>query len=86
MTKLEEKLKELGYNKIGAIIYRKGIIRLCVSAVKNKVYKSLCHLFVDNTVISNRNDIQKLKDNIDYYHEQLMIMYKDIEELEKCQD
>ena len=84
MTKLEEKLKKLGYKTLNHIAYYKGIIRIVIS--RNKILKNTCHLRIDEKVIRNRNDIQKLKDKVDYYHEQLMIMYKDIEELELCQD
>lgn len=80
---LQNKLNELGYVHYESNMYvkLKYDIVLCFKGSKIVDY----YISVVRT-IRNRNDIQKLKDKVDYYHTQLMIMYKDIEELERCQD
>ena len=79
MTKLEEKLIELGYTYDGYVYWQKDKICLYMTPIKT-IKKEWCFVSV-KFIIQNRNDIQKLKDSIDYYHEQLMTMYKDLEVL-----
>ena len=80
MTKLEEKLIELGYEKTIYYFYSKQNIIIYI--IENKILKENCCVVLERRKLKNRNDIQKLKDSIDYYHEQLMTMYKDLEVLE----
>ena len=82
MTKLEEKLKELGYTPDLFGFYTKKDINILIH--ENKIYKDHCYVIVGQKNIRNKNDIQELKDSIDYYHEQLMIMQKDLEELKNA--
>ena len=85
MTKLEEKLIELGYEKTNYCFYFKKDIRIYVTWKADQILKDKCCVVIERRKIKNRNDIQKLHDSISNYHTQLMIMYKDIEELEQCQ-
>ena len=82
MSRLEDKLKELGYeyNKV-VDVYSKDRIRIYIH--NNRILKNDCHIAIKNVIIQNRNDIQELKDSIDYYNEQLMTMYKDLEVLKE---
>lgn len=86
MTKLEEKLIELGYKKHIYYFYSKQNIRVYINNKRNKILKENCCVLLERIEIKNRNDIQKLHDDIEYYHEQLMMMYDDLKELELCQD
>lgn len=83
MTKLEEKLKELGYYKDIFNYYTKRDI--CIFIYENKIYESKCCVIIQSKCIRSRNDIQALKDSIEDYDEQLRIMWKDLEELKLCQ-
>ena len=80
MSRLEQKLIELGYEKNIFGYYQKQNIQILVD--KNKIFKKECYVEVAKEV-RNRNDIQFIKDNIGNYDEQLKIMKKDLEELKK---
>ena len=85
MTKLEEKLIELGYVKYqepNRYIKKNMNIVLVVSS-KGRILNSYLRVC---TLIYNRNDIQALKDSIEDYDIQLKIMRFDLEVLKQCQD
>ena len=90
MTNLEQKLIELGYEKsiyyCICDFYSKQDIRIYVNDTCNEVFKENCCVVLERKNLKNRNDIQELKDSIDYYHEQLMIMQKDLEMLRNVKD
>lgn len=81
MGKIEDKLKELGYEYDKYVYWVKDKIYLYMSPIKT-ITEKWCFVKV-NLIIQNRNDIQALKDSIDYYHEQLMTMQKDLEVLKE---
>lgn len=83
MTKLEEKLEELGYRKNQYITdyYTKNS-----RAVSNVViFISIFHNEIDDKGISLESNIREEKD-IDLLYVALKEMKKDLEELKKCQD
>lgn len=82
MTKLEKKLKELGYEKNIFGYYQKQNINILINTIDNTIFEKDCYIEVAISIRS-RNDIQSLKDNIPNYDEQLRIMQKDLEELRK---
>ena len=81
MTKLEERLKELGYEYDKYVYWIKGKIYLYMSPIKTIIEK-WCFVKV-NFTIQNDFDLQELKDSISYYEEQLKIMQKDLEVLKE---
>ena len=83
MSKLEQKLKDLGYKK-SSVFWKKNDIYIYLFSNKT-LFKEYCYVNF-NKWIQSRNDIQALKDSIEYYDEQLKIMDKDLKELKKCQD
>ena len=83
MTKLEEKLIELGYEKNIFGYYQKQNIQILID--NNKIFEKGCYVEVIKEV-RNRNDIQFLKDNIEKYDKQLKIMRKDLEELKQYEN
>lgn len=76
MTKLEEKLIELGYELDMFGFYSKQDIKIL--AIGNKIFNNNCHIEVIKE-IKNRNDIINLVDSINDYSRQLLIMQKDLE-------
>ena len=78
MSRLEQKLEELGYKK-SDIFWEKDDIHIYLYSNKTLI-EDYCYVHCSKW-IQSRNDIQELKDSIDYYHEQLMIMEKDLEVL-----
>ena len=82
MTKLEEKLIELGYEKNIFGYYQKQDIQILIDKNKNKIFERNCCVEVVKEV-RNRNDIQFLRDNIEKYDKQLKIMRKDLEILKE---
>ena len=77
MSRLEEKLIELGYTYDRNVYWIKGKIYLYMSPMKTIIEK-WCFIKV-NFIIQNRNDIQELHDSIEDYDKQLKIMKKDLE-------
>ena len=76
MSRLEENLKELGYELNMFGFYSKQDIKIL--AIKNKIFNNNCYVEAIKE-IKNRNDIQALKDSIEDYDNQLRIMKKDLE-------
>ena len=83
MTKLEEKLIQLGYKRCNVNYYRKERIALMIYEDENKTIKIKAHIKIKEQIIKNRNDIQKLHDSIECYDNQLKIMQKDLEVLKE---
>ena len=84
MSRLEQKLVELGYKKYSPFIWKKDDIH--ITLISNKTLH-IEYCYVDcNKWIQNRNDIQAiLKEIVEHYNNQLKIMQKDLEELKLCQ-
>ena len=82
ISTLEQKLIELGYEMNMFGYYQKGDINILLNKERNKIFERNCCVEI-SVSIRSRNDIQKLKDNIQNYDEQLRIMQKDLEELRK---
>ena len=64
MTKLEEKLIELGYEKTNYCFYFKKDIRIYITWDAHQILKDKCCVVIERRKIKNRNDIQKLHDSI----------------------
>lgn len=78
MSRLEEKLKELGYEYNRATEwYCKEQIRITI--YKNKIIEKGCCVSIKQQIIKDRNDILSLIDSINDYSRQLLIMQKDLE-------
>ena len=88
MPRLEEKLKELGYRPLNNELYDGHYLKENIYIVihNNKIIKDICYVAIKQQSIQNRNDIQALKDSIEYYDEQLKIMQKDLEVLKNVED
>lgn len=52
----------------------------------SKIIEKGCYISIKAHVIQNRNDIQELKDSIEYYDNQLKIMEKDLEVLKEYEE
>ena len=83
MSRLEEKLKELGYRYVDYYCYNKGSIYIYITDDKKNIYRPRCYISIKQRRIQDKSDMQRLKNSIDYYDEQLRIMQKDLEELRK---
>lgn len=86
MSRLEEKLIQLGYKRCNVNYYKKERITLMIYEDENKTIKIKAHIKIKEQIIKNRNDIQKLHDSIECYDNQLKIMQKDLEELRNVED
>ena len=80
MTKLEEKLLELGYKEICKGLYRKD--RIYFALEKNHIID----WWVDIGKVRTKNDIKMIVDNNEYYFCFVETMQKDLEVLKQCQD
>ena len=85
MTKLEEKLFNLGYRYVDYYCYNKGDIYIYITDDNKNIYRPRCYISIKQRRIQDESDMQRLKNSIEYYDNQLKIMENDLEILKECE-
>lgn len=86
MTKLEEKLFNLGYRYVDYYCYNKGDIYIYITDDNKNIYRPHCYISIKQRRIQDESDMQRLKNSIEYYDNQLKIMENDLEILKECEE
>lgn len=85
MTKLEEKLIELGYEQYVTLkhLYLKNIDNARILLWLNKSHTNITK---DSGVLKNESIYVRKQQDIDNLQQAFNVMQRDLEELKKCQD
>lgn len=86
MTKLEEKLFDLGYRYVDYYCYNKGDIYIYITDDNKNIYRPRCYISIKQRRIQDKSDMQRLKNSIEYYDNQLKTMENDLEILKEYEN